>query len=143
LLVKLAPDLDEAQQEELAGTALEAGIDGLILTNTTLARPDFLPEKFRGQAGGLSGRPLTAKSTEIICRFYKLTKGKIPLIGAGGISSGQDAYDKIKAGASLVQLYSALVYHGPELANEINQELLTYLERDGFSSITEAVGKGN
>lgn len=143
LLVKLAPDLDEAQQEELAQTALDAEIDGLILTNTTLARPDFLPEKFRSQTGGLSGRPLTAKSTEIIRRFYKLTKGKIPLIGVGGISNGHDAYDKIKAGASLVQLYSALVYHGPELANEINQELLVYLERDGFSSVTQAVGKGN
>lgn len=143
LLVKLAPDLDEGQQEELAQTAIDAGIDGLILTNTTLERPEFLPEKFRAQMGGLSGKPLTKKSTEIIRKFYQLTKGKIPLIGAGGISSGADAYDKIKAGASLIQLYSALVYHGPELANQINEDLLKLLERDGFSSVTEAVGKGH
>ena len=142
LLVKLAPDLDEAQQSEIAETVLEAEIDGLILTNTTLERPDFLPEKFRNEMGGLSGKPLTEKSTSIIRNFYKLTQGKIPLIGAGGISSGADAYEKIKAGASLIQLYSALVYHGPELANQINRELLHLLEKEGFKSITEAVGTG-
>lgn len=141
LLVKLAPDLDEAQQEELAQTALDAKIDGLILTNTTLERPDFLPEKFRGQMGGLSGKPLTGKATDIIKNFYRLTKGQIPLIGAGGISSGKDAYEKIKAGASLIQLYSALVYHGPELANQINRDLLELMDRDGFKSISEAVGQ--
>ncbi len=140
LLVKLAPDLNEKQQEEIAQTIIEAQIDGLILTNTTLERPDFLPEKFRSEMGGLSGQPLTKKSTDIIRNFYALTKGKIPIIGAGGISSGQDAYDKIKAGASLVQLYSALVYHGPEIANQINTDLLKYLESDGLSSIKDAVG---
>lgn len=143
LLVKLAPDLTMAQQEELAQTALDVGIDGLILTNTTLERPDYLPEKFRGQMGGLSGQPVRQKSTDIIRNFYKLTKGKIPIIGAGGISSGADAYEKIKAGASLVQLYSALVYHGPELANQINNDLLKFLERDGLNSISDAVGKGH
>lgn len=140
LLVKLAPDLDEKQQEEIASTVMEAGIEGLILTNTTLARPTYLPGKFRDQMGGLSGKPLTDKSTEIIRNFYALTKGKIPIIGAGGISSGQDAYDKIKAGASAIQIYSALVYHGPELANQINQDLLKLLERDGLTSIKDAIG---
>ncbi|MCI5060780.1 MAG: quinone-dependent dihydroorotate dehydrogenase [Alphaproteobacteria bacterium] len=140
ILVKLAPDLDEAQQEELAQTAIDAEIDGLILTNTTLARPDDLPEKFKSQTGGLSGAPLRDKSTEIIRSFYKLTKGAIPIIGVGGISSGQEAYAKIKAGASLVQLYSALVYHGPELITQINKDLIALLERDGLESITEAVG---
>lgn len=140
LLVKLAPDLDNAQQEELAQTALDAGIDGLILTNTTLERPDFLLEKFRSEIGGLSGKPLTQKSTEIIRNFYKLTKGKIPIIGVGGISNGKDAYEKIKAGASLVQLYSALVYHGPEVINQINDELLSLIERDGFKSIKDVIG---
>ena len=140
LLVKLAPDLDDAQQEELAQAALDGGIDGLILTNTTLARPKFLPEKFRTEMGGLSGKPLTQKSTEVIRKFYALTKGQIPIIGVGGISSGQDAYDKIKAGASLIQLYSALVYHGPETANQINQDLLLLLEKDGLTSIQDAVG---
>lgn len=140
LLVKLAPDLDEAQQEELASVALEAEIDGLILTNTTLDRPKFLPEKFRSEMGGLSGKPLTDKATKIIRKFYALTKGQIPIIGVGGISSGQDAYDKIKAGASLVQLYSALVYHGPEIANQINQDLLKFLKRDGHTHLSQAVG---
>jgi dihydroorotate dehydrogenase len=140
LLVKLAPDLDEKQQQEIAQTILEAGIDGLILTNTTLERPEFLNEKFRSEMGGLSGKPLTQKSTEIIRNFYAYTKEKIPIIGVGGISSGRDAYEKIKAGASVVQLYSALVYHGPEIANQINKDLLTYLERDGLTSIQDAVG---
>lgn len=140
LLVKLAPDLDGNQQEEIAQIVLEAKIDGLILTNTTLDRPEFLPKKFRHEMGGLSGKPLTDKSTAIIRNFYALTNGKIPIIGVGGISSGQDAYDKIKAGASLVQLYSSLVYHGPEIANQINNDLLQFLDRDGFSSIKDAVG---
>lgn len=140
LLVKLAPDLDEKQQEEIAQTVMEAGIDGLILTNTTLERPEYLNERFRSEMGGLSGQPLTDKSTEVIRNFYNLTKGKIPIIGVGGISSGKDAYNKIKAGASLVQLYSALVYHGPEIANQINEDLLKFLEKDGLASIQDAVG---
>lgn len=143
LLVKLAPDLTQQQQEELAQTAIDAEIDGLILTNTTLERPDFLPEKFRSETGGLSGKVLTDKSNEITRNFYELTKGKIPIIGVGGISSGKDAYDRIKAGASLIQLYSALVYHGPELANRINEELLELLTKDGLKNVAEAVGKGN
>ncbi|MEM7651496.1 MAG: quinone-dependent dihydroorotate dehydrogenase, partial [Pseudomonadota bacterium] len=113
LLVKFAPDLDEAQQEELAQAALEAEIDGLILSNTTLARPDALPANFAAEKGGLSGQPLTEKSTQVIHNFYKLTGGKLPIIGVGGVSNGQQAYEKIKAGASLVQLYSALVFKGP------------------------------
>ncbi len=140
LLVKLAPDLKEGEQEEIAQTLLESEIDGIILTNTTLDRPDFLPKKFRSETGGLSGKPLTQKSTELIRNFYNLTKGKIPIMGVGGISSGADAYEKIKAGASLIQLYSALVFHGPELANQINKELLELLDRDGMNSITDAVG---
>lgn len=140
VLVKLAPDLDETQQEELASVALEAGIDGLILTNTTLDRPEALPEKFAAEKGGLSGQPLTEKSTGVIGNFYKLTKGSIPIIGVGGISSGKQAYDKIKAGASLVQVYSALVFKGPGLINEINTELLKLLAADGYTNIGDAIG---
>jgi dihydroorotate dehydrogenase len=140
LLAKFSPDLEQEQLEGLAEACLDVGIDGIVLTNTTTTRPDYLPKEFRERQGGLSGRPLTEKSTEVIRQFYKLTKGQIPIIGVGGISSGKDAYDKIKAGASLIQIYSALVYHGPELANQINQDLLTYLDRDGFKSITDAVG---
>lgn len=140
LLVKLAPDLEEAQLSNIAAALLDLKIDGVILTNTTLARPEFLPQSFRGEKGGLSGAPLKDKSTDVIRRFYSLTGGTVPIIGAGGIASGQDAYDKIRAGASLVQLYSALVYHGPELVTRICRDLLLLMEKDGFSHYKEAVG---
>ncbi len=140
LLVKLAPDLTEEQQEEIAKTVLDSGIDGLILSNTTLERFDSLSGDFAAEKGGLSGRPLTAKSTAIISNFYKLTGGKLPIIGVGGISSGSDAYEKIQAGASLVQLYTSLVFRGPAVANSINQELLALLKKDGFKNISEATG---
>ena len=143
LLVKLAPDLDPAQQHELAAAVLEAGVDGLILTNTTLDRPNFLPRKFSDQKGGLSGQPLTKRATDVIRNFYTLTNGKIPIIGVGGISSGRDAYEKVKAGASLVQLYTALVFRGPAVANSINQELLSLLKADGFTHISQAVGQSS
>jgi dihydroorotate dehydrogenase len=140
LLVKLAPDLDEKQQEELAGAALLSGIDGLILTNTTRARTKKLSPHFAEQQGGLSGAPLKDRSTAIIRNFYKLTQGKLPLIGVGGISSGTDAYEKIRAGATLVQLYSGLVFKGPGVVRDINTELLECLRRDGFDHIGQAVG---
>jgi len=140
LLVKFAPDLDEAKQEELAKAALEAKIDGLVLTNTTLERPEKLPTAFRHEAGGLSGQPLGAMSTEVIHNFYKLTKGKLPIIGVGGVSSGRDAYDKIRAGASLVQLYSAMVFHGPGIAGAVSKELAGLLKSDGYETIAQAVG---
>lgn len=140
LLVKLAPDLNEAQQEELAQALTEAQVDGVILSNTTLDRPDFLPEGFRGEAGGLSGTPVRDKSTAIIRNFYKLTEGKLPIIGVGGISKAQHAYEKIKAGASLVQVYTGMVYEGPEIANNINRGLIELIKQDGFSNIGDAVG---
>lgn len=140
LLVKLAPDLDEKQREELAETVSEAKIDGIILTNTTTQRPEDLPKSFAKEQGGLSGRPLNHQSTEVIRSFYKFTGGKLPIIGLGGISSGRDAYEKIKAGASLVQLYTALVFQGPNVANSINQDLLSLLKADGFLHISEAIG---
>ena len=142
LLVKLAPDLEEDQRGEIAATLMNAKVDGIILTNTTLARPESLPKDFADEKGGLSGAPLKDISTQAIASFYKLTKGKIPIIGIGGISSGRDAYDKIKAGASLVQLYSGLVFKGPGVARSINEDLLTLLKADGFSNIVEAVGTG-
>lgn len=140
LLVKIAPDLNDDQLEDVAKSLTEAGVDGVILTNTTLDRPDYLPASFYEQAGGLSGRPLTDKSTEIIRKFYKLTDGKLPIIGAGGVSSAQDAYDKIKAGASLVQLYSALVFHGPDLVPDILTGLIRLMEKDNYTHISKAIG---
>ena len=141
LFVKLAPDLDEKQQEEIAETLLKAKVDGVILSNTTLDRPDYLSENFRGKKGGLSGDPVREKSTAIIRNFYKLTGKKLPIIGVGGISTAEHAYEKIKAGASLVQLYSGIIYQGPEIANKINAELLNLLDRDGFTNISEAIGR--
>lgn len=140
LLLKLAPDLDEKQREQIAATVMESGVDGLILTNTTLARPAGLPQKFAAQQGGLSGAPVRDKATSVIASFYRLTGGKLPIIGLGGISSGDDAYEKIKAGASLAQVYTALVFRGPDVVREINTQILENLKRDGFSHVSQAVG---
>jgi dihydroorotate dehydrogenase len=143
LFVKVAPDLTEAQQEDIAEVALTSGIDGLIIGNTTVTRPSSIPAEMAKEAGGLSGRPLFSLSTQVLANLYKLTQKKIPLIGCGGISNGADAYTKIRAGASLVQLYSALVYKGPRLVPQINRELAALLKRDGFTSVADAVGTGN
>jgi dihydroorotate dehydrogenase len=140
ILVKLAPDLSDDQLSEIASVLLALKVDGVILTNTTLARPDDLPEKFAAERGGLSGAPLTDISTGLIRRFYELTKGQIPIIGVGGIMSGLDAYAKIRAGASLVQVYSGLVFHGPALITRINTEISELLHADGFTQISDAVG---
>lgn len=140
LLLKLAPDLTDAQLDDIAGVLLALKIDGVILTNTTLSRPEALPANFAEQKGGLSGAPLTDLSTAIIRRFYAITKGQIPIIGVGGISSAADAYAKIRAGASLVQVYSGLIFQGPTLPAMINAGLMELLQRDGFSHISEAVG---
>lgn len=140
LLVKLAPDLSPEQIESIAATVLEAGIDGLVLTNTTLARTDSLPRDFKTQTGGLSGPHVKARALAVTAAFYRLTRGKLPIIGVGGIESGQDAYDRIRAGASLVQLYTALVYGGPQLVSRIKHDLAALLEKDGFQHVREATG---
>lgn len=140
ILVKLAPDLNEEQQADLAQTALDGGIEGLILGNTTLDRPTYLSNGFRDEKGGLSGQPLTDKSTAVIANFYRLTKGNIPIIGVGGVSNARQAYDKIKAGASLVQLYTALIFEGPHIAHDINKDLVSLLENDGHTKISDAIG---
>lgn len=140
LLVKLAPDLDDAGLADAAAVALATGVDGLVMGNTTVSRPPDLASDRGSEAGGLSGRPLFALSTERLSALYRLTGGRLPLIGAGGVSSGADAYAKIRAGASLVQLYSALVFAGPCLPGRIKRELAALLRRDGFGSVAEAVG---
>ena len=140
ILLKVAPDLDDAQLEGIVGVVLDEGIDGMIVSNTTIARPDSLQGARKGEMGGLSGAPLFTPSTAILAKTYRLTGGKLPLIGVGGIDSGAAAYTKIKAGASLVQLYTALIYKGPGLVRRIAEELGTLLERDGYSSVAEAIG---
>ena len=107
-----------------------------------MERPAGLVGRHRGETGGLSGRPLFEPSTAVLADLYRLTEGRLPLIGVGGISSGADAYAKIRAGASLVQLYTALVYAGPRLVGRINRDLAGRLRADGFSSVAEAVGSG-
>lgn len=140
LLAKVGPDLDDLQLRDIAEVALASGIDGLIVGNTTVARPATLKSRDRAELGGLSGRPLMAPSTECLRQIYRFTAGRLPIIGCGGVASGADAYEKIRAGASLVQLYTALVFHGPGLVATIKQDLAQLLRADGFSHVAEAVG---
>jgi dihydroorotate dehydrogenase len=142
LLVKIAPDLSPAEREDIASVALGTGIDGLVVSNTTVDRPAGLVSRNAQQAGGLSGRPLFAASTALLSDMYRLTRGQLPLIGVGGVASASDAYAKILAGAHLVQLYTALVFAGPHLVSQIKKGLADLLRRDGFASIAEAIGKG-
>lgn len=140
LLVKLAPDLSDNDVIAISDVVLAGGVAGLVISNTTIARPDTLRGKHRAETGGLSGKPLFAPSTAMLHRMYALTHGRLPIIGVGGICTGADAYAKIRAGASLVQLYTALIYHGPMLVQRIMHELVTCLERDGFASLQAAIG---
>ncbi len=140
LLLKIAPDLADEDLVDIAEVALAGDLDGLIVSNTTLARPESLASIHAKESGGLSGAPLFEASTAMLRRVWTLTKGQLPLVGVGGIASGADAYTKIRAGASLVQLYSALVYEGPGLVRQINRDLIDLLRRDGFASVAEAVG---
>ena len=141
VFLKIAPDLSTAELEEIAEVALSSGIDGVITTNTTLSR-EGLKSAHRDRHGGLSGAPLFEKSTRVLAQMSHLTAGKLPLIGVGGISSADQAYEKIRAGASAVQLYTAMVYGGLSLAAEIARGLDALLARDGFASVSEAVGTG-
>jgi dihydroorotate dehydrogenase len=143
LLVKVGPDLDDAELRDIAEVALAAGVDGLIVGNTTVARPAALRSPDREAPGGLSGAPLFAPSTACLAAMYRYTERRIPIIGCGGIASGADAYAKIRAGASLVALYSALVFHGPALIGRIKRELADFLRRDGFATVGAAVGADN
>ena len=140
-LVKIAPDLTAADMQDIAAVAKSTGVDGLIVSNTTVARPDAVKQQPHGEeAGGLSGRPLMAMSTQVLAEMYRLTGGAIPIIGVGGIASGYDAYKKIRAGASMVEVYTMFAYEGPALVRQIKRELAECLKRDGFRSVQEAVG---
>jgi dihydroorotate dehydrogenase len=140
LVVKIAPDATDDDLDDIVSVCRTLGIDGIIVGNTTLSRPPSLRSARRGEAGGLSGAPLTALATEVLRRTARRVEGQFPLIGCGGIGSGADAYAKIRAGATLVQLYSAMVYEGPPLVRRIKDELTVLLARDGFASVGDAVG---
>jgi dihydroorotate dehydrogenase len=140
LLVKLAPDLSDAGLEAVVECSVDEGAAGLIISNTTIARPPELSGRNAAQAGGLSGAPLFARSTEMLARAHRLARGRLTLIGVGGIRSGADALAKIRAGASLVQLYTAFAYAGPALIPRLKRELLDALQEQGFSNVAAAVG---
>jgi dihydroorotate dehydrogenase len=140
LLLKIAPDLDEHALDDIAATVLESGIEGMIVSNTTLARPASLKSANAKESGGLSGAPLFAPSTAILKAVRQRVGDRMALIGVGGVSSGADAYAKIRAGASLVQLYTAMAYEGPGIVTRIKRELSTLLARDGFARVSDAVG---
>jgi len=140
LLVKIAPDLAPDERADIAAVALATGIDGMIIANTTIARPPDLRSPKSNEAGGLSGPPLFEPSTTLLAEMYRMTEGKLPLIGVGGVASAENAYAKIRAGASLVQLYTALVFAGPALLGRIKTGLAALLRRDGFASVAESVG---
>jgi dihydroorotate dehydrogenase len=140
LLLKIAPDLTDADKRDIAAVCTQIGIDGIIVSNTTIARPASLSSANRNETGGLSGAPLFASSTAALSEMYALTNGRVPLIGAGGVMSGADAYAKIRAGASVVQLYSAFALYGPACVPAIKHELAALLKRDGFKSVADAVG---
>ena len=143
LLVKLSPDLTSEDLEMIVDVVVRLQIDGIIATNTTIARDHLLTDQARVSAlgeGGLSGAPLRAKSTQIVAQLYRLTKGRVPIVGVGGIFTAKDAWEKISAGASLVQLYTGFIYRGPGIAREINEGLQDILNREGFSNLDAAVG---
>ena len=142
-MIKISPDFDERQLEDVAAAAMGAQIDGMIVGNSSSARKELdlkSKEKLLDKPGGLSGKPIFHKSNAILTKMYELTKGEIPLIGVGGISCAREAYAKIKAGASLVQLYTAYTYNGPFLIRRMIREIGQHAELDGFDKIEQAIG---
>ena len=140
MFVKVAPDLSFKEISDVGLVANDLGVDGLIATNTTTSRPDYLKGKRKDEDGGLSGAPLKEASTRTLKLLYQSTEGKIPIIGVGGVLTGTDAYQKIRSGASLIQIYSAMIYRGPYVAQKIAAELSGLLSEDGFANVSEAVG---
>jgi dihydroorotate dehydrogenase len=140
LLVKLAPDIADADLPDIVRVIESHGVDGVVVSNTTLSRDGLKDRGFAAEAGGLSGRPLFARATRMLARVYKVTDGKLPLIGVGGIDSGEAAVAKIKAGASLLQLYTGLVFQGPKLIGEIKQALLKAMREEKAESLGALVG---
>ena len=141
LLLKISPDIKDNHISEIADTATKNDISAVILTNTTNSNRDNLISKIKKEEGGLSGQPLQQISTNMIKKFYKHLGDKIPIIGVGGVNSGKSAYEKIIAGASLLQLYTGFVYRGPSTAKDIKKELIEILKAEGIKNIKDAIGK--
>jgi dihydroorotate dehydrogenase len=142
LLLKIAPDLTPAELDDIVAVCLEHSVDGLVATNTTIARPPTLRSEARIETGGLSGAPLRDRSIEVIRTLHVQSGGKLPIIGVGGVFSAADVWNKLAAGARLVQLYTGFVYEGPLLAHWINRDLTRAMQRHGLHSITEITGYG-
>jgi dihydroorotate dehydrogenase len=145
LLLKIAPDLTDAEVESIIDVALNTNVSGIIATNTTVSREGLATPANEVQAigeGGLSGAPLRQHSNEIISQIFRATRGRLPIIGVGGVFTAEDAWSKIRAGASLVQLYTGFIYEGPGVVKRINQGLAVILRREGFASIDDAIGTG-
>lgn len=140
IFLKVAPDLEDGEVEAIVETVVGAGLDAIIVSNTTIARPETLRSRFAGESGGLSGAPLLEASTAVLARFHAAAAGRVALIGAGGVADGAGAYAKIRAGARAVQLYSALVYGGPGLVTRIKRDLAARLRADGFAAVEDAIG---
>jgi dihydroorotate dehydrogenase len=140
LMVKIAPDLDDEALSAIVETAVARRVDGLVIGNTTITRPPSLRSRHAGETGGLSGRPLFAPSTALLAKAARVARGRLVLVGVGGIASGRDAYAKLRAGAALVQLYTAFAYQGPALIGRILDELSAALAADGFTHVADAVG---
>lgn len=140
VFLKVAPDLEDAEIEAIVETVHAFGLNGIIVSNTTIDRPASLRSAARGEAGGLSGAPLMTPSTQVLHRFHQAHSGRLVLIGAGGIASGADAFAKIRAGACVVQLYSAMVYEGPGLIGRIKRDLAARVRAEGFASVVDAIG---
>jgi dihydroorotate dehydrogenase len=143
VFLKIAPDLDEGEIADTVEGALKHALDGVIVSNTTISRPGTLRSNHADETGGLSGAPLFHLSTWALKVAHEVSRGRLMLIGAGGVASGAEAYAKIRAGASLVQLYSALVYKGPDLIDAIKRDLVVRLRADGFAQVSQAVGIGH
>jgi dihydroorotate dehydrogenase len=139
MFLKVAPDLEDGEVEAITETVAAHGLAGIMVSNTTLSRPDLV-SRHANEAGGLSGAPLAGLSTRVLSAFAAAADGRLALVGVGGIGSGADAYAKIRAGASAVQLYSALVFEGPGLVTRIKRDLAARLRADGFASVAHAVG---
>jgi len=140
IFVKIAPDMEFAQVDEIIEVVESVKLTGIVATNATAFMRDDLKSRHGREPGGLSGRPITSMVTAFIAHIYKITGGRLPIIGVGGIFHAQDAYDKIRAGANAVQIYTGWIYEGPGVVKRINQGLLKLLERDGYKHITDAVG---
>ena len=142
IFLKVAPDLEEANIDGICSSVEANGLDGIVVGNTTLNRPADLRSKYRGEVGGLSGEPLFELSTRVLSWFGQRSAGRLTLIGCGGVSTGAHAYAKIRAGASAIQIYTALVYQGSDVVQAIKRDLAARLRADGFAHVSEAVGAG-